>query len=108
QRNSGTHNYDPDAYPDPHHQRIDVSLDDGTSGVGIQPFVDQVKVLGRCGADARNGLRLAAGLVKAPLGIHRGYLLVTLEDIDDRPLAAVVVVVFLSVRLTNQRVGPER
>src|SRR5260370_31004600 len=31
QRNTRAHNDDPDAYPDPHHQRIDVSFDDGTS-----------------------------------------------------------------------------
>jgi hypothetical protein len=94
------------AHPDPHHQRIDVSFDNETSCVGIQALVDQVKVFGRSGTNPRDRLRLPAGLIEAPLGIHRGDLLVTLEDIDDGPLAAVVVVVFLSVRLTNQCVGP--
>src|SRR5438046_2882445 len=53
-------------------------------------------------------LRLLAGLIEAPLGIHRSNLLVALENIDDGPLAAVVLVVFLSVRLADQRVRAQR
>src|ERR1700737_868657 len=77
------HDHDPDADPNPHDQRIQVSFNDGTAGVGIQSFVNQIKVFRRGGADAWNGLRLLAGLVEAPLGIHRSNLLVALENVDD-------------------------
>src|ERR1700731_1391519 len=36
--------HDPDPDPNPHDQRIQVGLDDGTAGVGIQSFVNQVEV----------------------------------------------------------------
>ena len=85
-----------------------MSFNDGTAGVGIQSFVNQVEVFRRGGADAWNGLRLLAGLVEAPLGIHRSNLLVALENIDDGPLAAVILVVFLSVRLADERVRAQR
>src|SRR5260370_16497118 len=76
------HDHDPDAHPNPHDQRIQVSFNDGTAGVGIQSLVNQVKVFRGRGADAWNGLRLLAGLLKPPPAIHRSHLLPPLYSIN--------------------------
>ena len=87
---------------------------DGSSCVGIDALVNQVKILdqqqvfsnGRM--NARHGLGLLAGLVEAPFRIHGRYLLTTAKHVDDRPLVSVVRIVFLRIRPADQRIRAER
>ena len=81
-----------------------MSLDDRPTGGFVEPFIGQVKILFDRRANSGERLRLLAGLVKAPLRIHRRDLLVALENVDDRPLIAVIRIVFLGIRLADQGV----
>src|SRR5215470_14810403 len=51
-----------------------------------------------------NRLRLLTRFVETTLRIHRRDLAVAFEDVDDRPFAAVVRLVFLSEGAAHQRV----
>src|SRR6266851_6402107 len=97
---------DPNAQPEPHHQRVKVSLEDRFAG-RVLPFVDKVKVLFQRGADRGHSLRLLAGLVKAALRIESVDLTSVLFNVDDGPLAGIVRLVFLRVRAADQGISAD-
>src|SRR5258708_1065414 len=87
---------DPNGQPEPHRQRVEVSLENRFAG-RVLSFIDQVKILFQRGADRGHGLCLLTGLVKAALGIESVDLASVLFNVDDGPLAGIVRLVFLRV-----------
>src|SRR5215831_2042253 len=108
QGDDGSSNHQPDAYPNPHHQRIEVNFKDGTARVLIQPLVNEIEVFLHGGAIGNHSRSLLAGLVEASFRIKRIDLLAAPEYVDDCPFAAVVRLIFLRVRTANKRVGTNR
>ena len=88
-------------------------FNDGLSGGFVPAFIDEIEVahqkeiFAKAGVDARQRLRLLAGLIETALGIHGRNLLAAAEHVDDRPLVAIVGIVVLRVGLTDQRVGAD-
>src|ERR1700733_6224217 len=101
QRQHGANENDPDSEPDPHHQRIQVRLDDGLS-LFILAFIDQVEILFHRGTNTRLGRSLTAGLIEEALRGKRVDLVAILIDVHDGPLAGVVRTVILRVRAADQ------
>src|SRR5260370_31936951 len=62
ERGDGPEDHDDQARPDPGHHGIQVRLDDGTPGLFIPPFIDNIKVVHKqeilrvCRVDRRDGL----------------------------------------------------
>src|SRR3954447_16068724 len=83
-------------------------LDYWSSGVLVLALIDDVNIFFQGRADRRHVLLLLARSVKAALGIQRVDLLVALENLNDRQIAAVVCIFFLRVRTAQQRIWPER
>ena len=79
-------------------------LDDRLARVLVAAGVDKVEVFVQPRTVRHDRCRLFARLVEAALGEHRVDPLAVLVHIDDGPLAAVVRLVVLRVRLAHQRV----
>src|SRR5712692_742563 len=92
---------------DPHHHRVEVNLEDRPACILVQALVYQVQIFFQGGAVGDHGGHLPAGLVEASFGIQRLNLLAAFEHVNNGPLAAVIWLVFLSVRAANQRVGAD-
>src|SRR6266852_8577955 len=77
----GAKDHDDQADPNPRDQRIQVRFNDGASGGFVLAFIDQIdvghqkQIFAEAGVNARQGLRLLAGLIEAALGIHGRNLL---------------------------------
>src|SRR5437879_5785873 len=107
QGNHGASDHDPNTHPDPHHQRIQMDLKNGTASILVQPLVHQVEIFFEGGTVGDHGSHLLAGFVEAPLRIQGVNLLAAFEYVNDGPLAAVIRLVFLCVRAAHQRVSAE-
>src|ERR1039458_7871193 len=113
ERDDRPEDHDDQANPNPGNQRIHVRFNDRASVGLVLAFVDQIEVahqkeiLAEAGVNARQGLRLLAGLIETALGIHGCNLLAAAEYVDDRPLVGVVGIVVLRIRLADQRVGAD-
>src|SRR5438132_14422505 len=109
-RNQGNHgagDHDPNPHPNPHHQRIQVDLENWTAGILVQALVHKVQIFFEGGAIGDHGRHLLAGFVKTSLWIQSLNLFAAFENIDDRPLAAVIRLVLLGVGAAHQRVSAE-
>src|SRR5437660_3131223 len=105
--NHGAGDHDPNPHPDPHHQRIQMDLKNGTASILVQSLVHKVQIFFEGGSIGDHGGHLLAGFVEAPLRIQGVNLFSAFEYIDDGPLTAVIRFVFLSVRAAHQGVSPE-
>src|SRR5579872_5149272 len=79
-------------------------FDDWSPGIRVLAFIYDVQIFLRSRAIGNHRGSLLACFVETALGIERGNLLSALEDIHDSPLAAVIGIVILRIRLANQRV----
>src|SRR5206468_2619951 len=103
----GAGDHDPNPYPNPHHQRIQMDLHDGAASILVQPFIYQVQIFFEVRTVGDHGSHLLAGFVEAPLRIESVNLLAAFEHVDDGPLAAVIRLIFLRVRAADQSVSTE-
>src|SRR6266705_6712934 len=88
QGNHGAGDHDPNAYPNPHHQRIQMDLKNGAASILVQPLIHQVQIFFEGGTVGDHGSHLLAGFVEAPLRIQSVNLLAAFEHVNDGPLTA--------------------
>src|SRR5579863_4578322 len=83
-------------------------LNDRLAGLWILSFVHYVQIFLRRRSVGDHRRSLLARLVETSLGVERGNLFPALEDVHDRPLAAVIRIVILGVRLADESVRANR
>src|ERR1700733_5229116 len=107
QRYYRARNNDPDADPNPHDQRVQMHLNDWLSRLRILAFINYVQIFLRRRAVGDHRRSLLARFVETALGVERRNLLSAFENVHDRPLAAIIRIVILSVRLADERVSAD-